>query len=987
MKKNWYRGLTATAITLAMAGAAFTVPAMAIDYDLNYGDVYVGEDETGVWSGQSQDGGNSYFHYVTGTGGQYVFVSGKYQHTNSTTGEVDTEVNISQGFVDSVVNTVPETTVPENGTGFSDFDQSVTDPEITDNTVTVSGDLTGNDTDKTNDVQVTISDVTVDTNETFLTVEEGSKADITISDSTIKTDGNGIEIGKPAEDTADTGTDVDLTLDNTDIILDTVGNVAGVYEHDDSNVDLTLKGDNTITADKEEIENVIASDDTTNKNINGIRVGGDVADSSKGDADLTVNGEGSLTISNTGSGIVIGDESSATITGGAEVNIEDTLTVNSTGAGRGINQYGDLTISGGASVNIDGVYKHEVTVDDDLDGWTSSNFGYGIDSWKDINVDGGTLTINDVYDGINVHEDSSVNVNNSGTLNISKANHVGITLEENAEGVFVSNGNLNVSNSGAGIYVRGGDTSVEFTNGAQVTMSGLSSNAIGSDGNNASGHILVDGENTKFVSQDIDSTAFAGNFADITVSNKAEMHINNAKSGITLGVTTENFGGAYLHVTNGGQLIMSGISGNGLKAYFANHEINVTNGGKVEIDGTGNGIYLQGEGNNIYVDDGTLNLWNDNAGILVASGSKGNELNEGANSHIEATNGIYGADEHADMTVQVMGGTLTYDFSKANTFWPVNDKLQKLTNFILTADEEHANFFACTDQGNYVYQYLSDLAKEEDTLSVWVPAADIKYLVDTDAIDADLLNEILAQLLANGYNFDYNYPNGGELVVTDKVVNGHSINFTLNDGKLVWADYANPYEGAAVAHDLVYGTTLTVDGEEYNIKWYIPDNDDVLQAFSTSTNVIGDTDGLVTVYGALETQPEEPEPPVVPDPEPPVTPDPPYIPDYPDYPDIPDYDPPTEDIDDDDVPLVDTPVDSGDSEGPSEVIEDEDTPLAPSIPDEEVDEIIAEIEHEVTPLASVPQTGAEIPAATAALPAGVLALAVAALVRRLRRKD
>lgn len=977
MKKNWYRGLTATAITLAMAGAAFTVPAMAIDYDLNYGDVYVGEDETGVWSGQSQDGGNSYFHYVTGTGGQYVFVSGKYQHTNSTTGEVDTEVNISQGFVDSVVNTVPETTVPENGTGFSDFDQSVTNPEITDNTVTVSGDLTGNDTDETNDVQVTISDVTVDTNETFLTVEEGSKADITISDSTIKTDGNGIEIGKPAEDTADTGTDVDLTLDNTDIILDTVGNVAGVYEHDDSNVDLTLKGDNTITADKEEIENVIASGDTTNKNINGIRVGGDVADSSKGDADLTVNGEGSLTISNTGSGIVIGDESSATITGGAEVNIEDTLTVNSTGAGRGINQYGDLTISGGASVNIDGVYKHEVTVDDDLDGWTSSNFGYGIDSWKDINVDGGTLTINDVYDGINVHEDSSVNVNNSGTLNISKANHVGITLEENAEGVFVSNGNLNVSNSGAGIYVRGGDTSVEFTNGAQVTMSGLSSNAIGSDGNNASGHILVDGENTKFVSQDIDSTAFAGNFADITVSNKAEMHINNAKSGITLGVTTENFGGAYLHVTNGGQLIMTNIDGDAIGTAKNEHKIEVTNKGKIETSGTGNGIKIDHNDLYILVNDGTLNLKNDVAGIFVSSEKIGNYLDEQANSHIEATNGIYGADEYAGMTVQVMGGTLTYNFSKPYTFWPVNDKLQKLTNFILTADDEHADFYACTDQGQYEYQYQSDLKKENGTLSVWVPAADIQYLVDTDAIDDDLLNEILAQLLANGYNFDYKYPD--DILVTDKVVNGHSLNFTMNNGKLVWADYANPYEGAAVAHDLVYGTTLTVDGEEYNINWYIPDNAGVLQAFTTATNVIGGTDGMVTVYGALATQPEEPEPP--------VEPDPPYIPDYPDYPDIPDYDPPEEDIDDDDVPLVDTPVDSGDSEGPSEVIEDEDTPLAPSIPDEEVDEIIAEIEHEVTPLASVPQTGAEIPAATAALPAGVLTLAVSALVRRLRRKD
>lgn len=998
MKKNWYKGVTATAITLAMAGAAFTVPALAIDYDLNYGDVHVGSNDDGtVWSGQTQDGGNSYFHYETGTDGQYKFVSGKYQHTNSTTGEVDTEVNISQGFVDSVVNTVPETTVPENGTGFSDFDQPVTDPEITDNTVTVSGDLTGNDTDETNDVQVTISDVTVDTNETFLTVEEGSKADITISDSTIKTDGNGIEIGKPAEDTADTGTDVDLTLDNTNIILDTVGNVAGVYEHDDSNVDLTLKGDNTITADKEAIENVIASGDTTNKNINGIRVGGSVADSSKGDADLTVNGEGSLTISNTGSGIVIGDESSATITDGAEVNIEDTITVNSTGAGRGINQYGDLTISGGASVNIDGVYEGKVTVDNDGDGWTSSNYGYGIDSYKDINVDGGTLTINDVSNGVYVHNTSSVNVTNGGTLNISNADSNGMMIENNSEGVFVDNANLNISDSGAGIYALGGQTSIEFKNGAQVTMSGLSSNAIGSDGNNATGHILVDGQNTKFVAQNIDSTAFAGNFAHITVSNGAEMRIENAKSGITLGATTENFGGAYLHVTNGGKLIMTGIENDGIGTAKDWHEINVTDNGKIEISGKGNGIHLENDNTLINVSGGTLNLWSDNAGILVAGGTEGNELNEGANSHIEATNGIYGADYTAGMDVKVMGGTLSYDFSKDYTFWPENSAGDRLTNFIVDADAEHADFIAYyikfLDGSAPFYDYLCDLNKENDTMSIWVTDADIRYVVDTDAVDEDLLGKILDELTEKGYDFEYNYPDG-EIVVTDKVINGHSLNFTMNNGKLVWADYDSRSEGKATAHDLVYGTSLKIDDTDYVINWYIPnyginwagehpeEAEGTLHNFDLDTNVLvyDVADGMakpVKVYGALETVPVDP----------PVDPEPPVIdPEYPEYPELPDYDPPEVDIDDPDVPLVEEPEEPEEPEQPTEEIDDEETPLTPSIPDEVVDEIIAEIEDEVTPLTSVPKTGADEMPAAAALPAGVLAAAVAAMVRKIRRK-
>ena len=39
--KNWYKGLTATAISVAMAGAAFTVPALALDYDLGNGDVFI----------------------------------------------------------------------------------------------------------------------------------------------------------------------------------------------------------------------------------------------------------------------------------------------------------------------------------------------------------------------------------------------------------------------------------------------------------------------------------------------------------------------------------------------------------------------------------------------------------------------------------------------------------------------------------------------------------------------------------------------------------------------------------------------------------------------------------------------------------------------------------------------------------------------------------------------------------------------------------
>lgn len=93
-------------------------------------------------------------------------------------------------------------------------------------------------------------------------------------------------------------------------------------------------------------------------------------------------------------------------------------------------------------------------------------------------------------------------------------------------------------------------------------------------------------------------------------------------------------------------------------------------------------------------------------------------------------------------------------------------------------------------------------------------------------------------------------------------------------------------------------------------------------------------------------------------------------------------------IDDDDVPLVpgdDTEDDTGDYEE----IDDDDTPLTGGPTDDEIDDIIAEIEEEVTPLTSVPQTG--VPAdngmngAAAAGAAGIAALAAAVLFRKARR--
>lgn len=120
-------------------------------------------------------------------------------------------------------------------------------------------------------------------------------------------------------------------------------------------------------------------------------------------------------------------------------------------------------------------------------------------------------------------------------------------------------------------------------------------------------------------------------------------------------------------------------------------------------------------------------------------------------------------------------------------------------------------------------------------------------------------------------------------------------------------------------------------------------------------------------------------------------PETPETPEYPYTPDIPVIDDDGGDdtvIDDEDVPLV-SGDDTEDDIGDYEEIDDDDTPLTDGPTDDEIDDIIAEIEDEVVPLANVPQTG--VPAdngmngAAAAGAAGIAALAAAVLLRKARR--
>ena len=152
----------------------------------------------------------------------------------------------------------------------------------TDNTVTVEEDVT-NEKGK-RDVDIILDGVNVDTStqtealpdtgstgdKTIIKVGEGADVDLTVQEFQPDHRRHGIDIGVNLEDKDENkGADVDLTLDNTKVNLTQNGKV-GINVQDNSNVDLTLKGENAIDGSKA-IEN---EDLKKNVNVEGIRVGG-----------------------------------------------------------------------------------------------------------------------------------------------------------------------------------------------------------------------------------------------------------------------------------------------------------------------------------------------------------------------------------------------------------------------------------------------------------------------------------------------------------------------------------------------------------------------------------------------------------------------------------------------------------------------------------------------------------------------------------------
>lgn len=883
------------AMSLATAVAVSTVgpSASAVTYYLGDGSVTVDQDETrGAFSYQGEDKGNENRTYVN----EDEADKGTIYVKDGNAPEVDPP------STDNSDNGTEAPTPTDNATQSTDAsgnntENSSTSETTTGNTITVMEDVKKTEkTDGTegNDVKIVVDSVNADTSETgksTVTIGEGADVDLTVKDSNLTTGGHGIDIGVNLEGKDENkGANVDLTLDNTNINLTEKDNTAGIVARDYSKVEVTLKGENTIDG-KEALEDAAQEAEAAkkegksspNRNVEGIRVGGENAgdDSSGKGASLTIKGDetsdqGSLNIDHTSTGMVISNGSDVTLTDNADVDIKHTEAGSSTQGGRGIVQRGDLTVEDKSSLTIDTVGSGAYKIDNDQEGLVYGNNGYGIDSADDITVTGdSTLEIKGtqssaIYGGTG----SSLTVEDS-TLNID-SNGRGIDYEGGAGDITFDNSQVNISGNGMGISVApGGGTNITFDN-STGSVSAQNGTAIYGPESNGKGKLTV--TNKSEVKLEAPTGIYAG-FDEVEISDKSKVTSIGSVGMMFVGGQS---GATKLHVTGESEynLQMKGKA-HALRVNLSKNpsSILVDQNSKLHLSQatTGASAIVLGNGATLTMDNGTLiTEGNFLKGIYSLGSNSTTTIKNG--SHVDV-NSIVGTKSDKGQKLIVTGGTLTYDYKADNTLWPVNEQGDKLTNFLLTKDDTHANFDALSYKGQ-TYTYLSDLNKEtgKQYLSVWVPAAALNYMLDVDGShDPEIIGKVLEELKQAGYNFDTAYQtaeNGDQVVILrDMVVNGKSLNFTKTtdaegNTKLIWGNYEKQAEGVPSAYDMVYGTEYEYEGKTYTIVWgYESQNNPnttaaagVLDAFGPDSNVkvtgenIDGTDSArytVTIYGAL----------------------------------------------------------------------------------------------------------------------------------------
>lgn len=1078
MKKNWYKGITATAITLAMAGAALTVPAMAIDYDLNYGDVYVGEDETGVWSGQTNNPDEGYFYYVKSED-SYYYVEGKYYHKDGG----DNTVNISQGTINTE-DFAEEADIPQTGVGSNQVnisgDLSESDIEIniasgesqpsdesqtsaegentvnvtltgvvtndTGNGISVSGDVdihvvgnnqlnagdggAGLDIAAGSDVTITGFEQVVTTEDENTTTEAGTiqsnqnaiqidssasenTTSVDIKDLTVDADKNAVIVDEQpvmsansANEQTNSGSAVDLALENSSLY----GDNYGLYI-DNSNVSLDYDGMNTISG-----------------NIGGVYMGGETELTLTADKTASTEEMKEYESSNNVADLS-GDVLLVTSTGSTDKEIGFGITMQGAGDKTLNVQGGTTLVDNNSRININvGNFTGDVTFNiGELDSaYTSSGErvttekeGYETNfSASNESTHGGfyiankgvtTLNVQNAYfradnngfDGIYAGSNLSSEFNTGSYINVT-------------DSYFSASGNKDIGIS----YSYSDTTSATFNivdsivhldrNGYRGTNAGhhtYRNSTITADDNNGTSNADNAGVGIMaFTIDSINSAVSANNNREYGIwlmGDGGEAGDPIIHSGFTNSTVTTNengdrgfiFSSAWKSSQNMGELYFDNstivANGNSAGGFDTLYNVLFRNDSLLATVGQGDyGVYACGD--LIFENSQLYSLGNKNCNLYLGY-KKGNDVaDESYGKYIQLDGTFSVLDNHAveagvinaqiwdeyikpywsdkntrfdifqaweNSRVIITGGSLYLSLDKCSSYVvPRNgEDGEALSLIILDQNGMHRDFdvvsenvYGVNSNGTYgaydtLYDYISRQYDNEDQkIYAWVPTATVTYWTDLDGDGVYTDSEIQ----------------------TTPIIRGGSPALMIGSysGTITQYEAINPY----IPADSQFGEIP----EDYFLTWYDAEqggNVYGLAGQAPSYTVYGD----MNVYAQLT---QTPEPPV----------DPPYIPDYPE---LPDYDPPEVDIDDPDVPLVEEPEEPEEPEQPTEEIDDEETPLTPSIPDEVVDEIIAEIEDEVTPLTSVPKTGAEMPAATAALPAGVLALAVAALVRRTKRKN
>ena len=958
--------LAAMSLATAVAVSAVGPSASAVTYYLGDGSVTVDQDDTrGAFSYQGEDKGDENRTYVnedTKDNGVINIMDG-HAPTEEVTPPTDNSGNGTEETTTGNTITVKEdvkeettSTDPTTDSSTDNTENNSTSETPTGNTITVKEDVkdativvdgVNVDTSDTSTSTDTQAEVPADTKEdkTIIKVGEGADVDLTVKNSNLTTGGNGIDIGVNLKDGDENKeTNVDLTLDNTEINLTEKDNTAGIVARDNSTVNVTLKGENTIDGKKALEDAAQEAGDakkegtsSPNRNVEGIRVGGENAgDDNKGKgASLTIKGDetsdqGSLNIDHTSTGMVISNGSDVTLTDNADVDIKHTEAGSSTQGGRGIVQRGDLTVEDKSSLTIDTVGSGAYKIDNDQEGLVYGNNGYGIDSTDDITVTGdSTLEIKGtqssaIYGGTG----SSLTVEDS-TLNID-SNGRGIDYEGGAGDITFEDSKVNISGNGMGISgAPEGGTNITFDN-STGSVSAQNGTAIYGPESNGKGKLTV--TNKSEVKLEAPTGIYAG-FDEVEISDKSKVTSIGSVGMMFVGGQS---GATKLHVTGESEynLQMKGYA-HALRVNLSKNpsSILVDQNSKLHLSQATKGAsaIVLGNGATLTMDNGTLiTEGNFLKGIYSLGTNSTTTIKNG--SHVDV-NSIVGTKSDKGQNLIVTGGTLTYDYKADNTLWPVNEQGDKLTNFLLTKDDTHANFDALSYKGQ-TYTYLSDLNKEtgKQYLSVWVPAAALNYMLDVDGShDPEIIGKALEELKQAGYNFNTAYQtaeNGDQVVILrDMVVNGKSLNFTKTtdaegNTKLIWGNYEKQAEGAPRAYDMVYGTEYEYEGKTYTIVWgYESQNNPnttaaagVLDAFGPDSNVkvTGDTiDGTdsakytVTIYGALR-EVTDPVIPTNPAPETPKDPDP--TPPAPETPKDPDPTPPAPETPEDSDPTPPAPT-------------------------------------------------------------------------------